>query len=166
MAFAVHGTSELSFTGGAAALLLGVSVEHRGAGRGGGGRHWCSGCSGCAQRERDSVIGVVLAFGLGLGVLLLCALPGAGGRTSSACSPARSSAWTRPASRVLGGGAPSLVLVILAVIYRPLLFASVDPEVARGARVPVRLLSPVFAVLVGVPRRSACRSSARCWCSR
>jgi zinc/manganese transport system permease protein len=43
-----------------------------------------------------------------------------------------------------------LVLGVLAVIYRPLLFASVDPEVARARGVPIGWLSPVFAVLVGI----------------
>jgi zinc/manganese transport system permease protein len=42
------------------------------------------------------------------------------------------------------------VLGVLSVIYRPLLFASVDPEVARARGVRVGWLSPVFAVLVGI----------------
>lgn len=39
---------------------------------------------------------------------------------------------------------------VLAVIGRPLLFASVDPDVATARGVPVRLLSVVFLVLLGV----------------
>jgi zinc/manganese transport system permease protein len=46
--------------------------------------------------------------------------------------------------------AAGLVLVVLALIYRPLLFASVDPSVATAKGVPVRLLSLVFSALVGV----------------
>lgn len=42
-----------------------------------------------------------------------------------------------------------VVLVVLTVIGRPLLFASVDPVVARAGGVPVRLLSTVFLVLLG-----------------
>lgn len=42
-----------------------------------------------------------------------------------------------------------VVLAVLAVIGRPLLFASVDPVVARAGGVPVRLLSTVFLVLLG-----------------
>ena len=70
MAFAVHGTAELAFTGGAAALLLGIGV---GFGAVGGAvvAGLVFGLLGLRQRERDSVIGVVLAFGLGVGVLLL-----------------------------------------------------------------------------------------------
>jgi zinc/manganese transport system permease protein len=46
--------------------------------------------------------------------------------------------------------AAGLVLVVLALSYRPLLFASVDSTVATARGVPVRLLSLVFSVLVGV----------------
>lgn len=44
-----------------------------------------------------------------------------------------------------------LVVTVLAICYRPLLFATVDPEVAAAARgVPVRALGIVFAALMGV----------------
>ncbi|HJQ02453.1 MAG TPA: metal ABC transporter permease [Jatrophihabitans sp.] len=41
-------------------------------------------------------------------------------------------------------------LAMLAVIGRPLLFASVDPAVARGRGVRIRLLSVVYLLLLGV----------------
>jgi zinc/manganese transport system permease protein len=40
-------------------------------------------------------------------------------------------------------------LVVIAVLGRPLLFASVDPDVARARGVPVRLVSTAFLLLVG-----------------
>jgi len=43
-----------------------------------------------------------------------------------------------------------LALVVIAVIARPLLFASVDPDVAAARGVPVRLLSIAFLVVLGV----------------
>ena len=43
-----------------------------------------------------------------------------------------------------------LVVAILAACYRPLLFATADPEVAAARGVPVRALGIVFAALVGV----------------
>lgn len=43
-----------------------------------------------------------------------------------------------------------LVLVVLACIARPLLFASIDPDVATARGVPVRLLSFVFLIALGV----------------
>ncbi|MFE5581621.1 metal ABC transporter permease [Kitasatospora sp. NPDC056531] len=49
----------------------------------------------------------------------------------------------------------AVVLVVLAVIGRPLLFASVDPEVAAGRGVPVRALSALFLVLLGAATAEA-----------
>jgi zinc/manganese transport system permease protein len=147
MAFAVHGTAELAFTGGAAALLLGVGV---GLGAMGGAlvAAVIFGLLGLRRRERDSVIGVVLAFGLGLGVLMLAVYPGRSANkfgllVGSIVSVDSTDLW-------LLGGCAVAVLAVLAVCYRPLLFASTDPDVAAARGVPVRWLSLVFAVLVGM----------------
>ncbi|WP_375503065.1 metal ABC transporter permease [uncultured Jatrophihabitans sp.] len=48
---------------------------------------------------------------------------------------------------LIAGG---LCLIVLSVIARPLLFASVDPEVARARGVPVRLLGAAFLIVLGV----------------
>lgn len=147
MAFAVHGTSELAFTGGAAALLAGVSVS-LGAVVGAVLAAVVFGLLGLRQRERDSVIGVVLAFGLGLGVLFLALYDG---RASNKFGLLTGSIVSVDSTNleVLAGTAV-LVLGTLAVLYRPLLFSSTDPEVAAARGVPVRLLAPLFAVLVGL----------------
>ncbi|MBM7458383.1 metal ABC transporter permease [Rhodococcus coprophilus] len=147
MAFSVHGTSELSLTGAAAALLLGVSVGV-GAVVGAVVAAVLFGILGTRARERDSVIGVVMAFGLGLAVLLLWAYDG---RTGAAFS-------LLTGQIVAPGGTGITLLASCAVavigtmvfIYRPLLFASTDPEVAAARGVPVRALSIVFAILVGI----------------
>ncbi|WP_042373654.1 metal ABC transporter permease [Streptacidiphilus neutrinimicus] len=47
------------------------------------------------------------------------------------------------------------VLLALAVLGRPLLFASVDPQVAAARGVPVRALSVAFLVLLGVATAEA-----------
>ena len=147
MAFAVHGTAELAFTGGAAALLLGVDV---GAGAIGGALVAAAvfGLFGLRQRERDSVIGVVLAFGLGLGVLMLSLYKGRAANkfgllTGSIVSVDSTNLW-------LMVGAAVIVLGVLAFWYRPLLFASADPDVASARGVPTRGLSVLFALLVGL----------------
>jgi zinc/manganese transport system permease protein len=44
---------------------------------------------------------------------------------------------------------------VLAVIGRPLLFASIDPDVAAANRVPVRALSVAFLVLLGLAAAEA-----------
>jgi zinc/manganese transport system permease protein len=147
MSFAVHGTAELSFTGGAAALLAGVGVQY-GAVAGAVVAALVFGLLGLRQRERDSVIGVVLAFGLGLGVLMLALYPG---RASNKFGLLTGSIVAVDTTNLAVLGAVSVIVVgALAVLYRPLLFASTDPDVALARGVPVRALSLVFAVLIGL----------------
>jgi zinc/manganese transport system permease protein len=147
MSFAVHGTAELSFTGGAAALLTGVGVEF-GAVAGAVVAALVFGLLGLRQRERDSVIGVVLAFGLGLGVLMLALYPG---RASNKFGLLTGSIVAVDTTNITVLGTVSVIVIgALAVLYRPLLFASVDPDVALARGVPVRILSLVFAVLIGL----------------
>ncbi|MBO0855980.1 MAG: metal ABC transporter permease [Nocardia sp.] len=147
MSFAVHGTSELSLTGAAAALLVGVGVG-TGAIVGSVIAAVMFGLLGSKARERDSVIAVVMSFGLGLSVLFLWLGPSRAG--------SKFSLLTGQVVSVGNGGLTSLtlctigVLAVLAFIYRPLLFASTDPQVALARGVPVRALSVVFAVLLGV----------------
>ncbi|MCX2733700.1 metal ABC transporter permease [Saccharopolyspora sp. NFXS83] len=147
MSFAVHGTAELAFTGAAAALLFGASV---GVGALGGAvvAALLLGFLGQRGGERDSVIGAILSFGLGLGVLLLWMNPE---RTANKFSLLIGQiVGVDSADVALLTGSAAVVLVVLAVVYRPLLFASVDPDVAAARGVPARLLTPLFAVLVGV----------------
>nr|PZM96978.1 MAG: helicase [Thermocrispum agreste] len=147
MAFAVHGTAELGFTGAAAALLLGVGVED-GAVAGAVIAALALGLLGTKADERDSVIGVVLSFGLGLGVLLLWFYEG---RASSKLGLLFGQVITVDSTNLAVYACSAvLVLGVLAVIYRPLLFASVDPVVAAARGVPVRVLTPLFAVLIGI----------------
>jgi zinc/manganese transport system permease protein len=91
---------------------------------------------------------VVLAFGLGLGVLLLSLYRG---RASNKFGLLTGSIVSVDTTNI-GVLAVVAVLVIgaLAVCYRPLLFASTDPDVALARGVPVRFLSVVFAVLIGL----------------
>ncbi|MGQ0718190.1 MAG: metal ABC transporter permease [Pseudonocardiales bacterium] len=148
VSFAVHGTSELTFTGAAAALLVSSSLVSVGALVGAVTAALVFGLLGLRERERDSSIGVVLAFGLGLGGLFLWLYPG---RASNQLSLlfgqivgiSRNDAW-------LLGGCAAGVLLVLAMVWRPLLFASVDADVAHARGVPVRGLSVLFAALVGV----------------
>jgi zinc/manganese transport system permease protein len=147
MAFAVHGTAELAFTGGAAALLIGVGVGI-GAVAGAVIAGLVFGILGLRQRERDSVIGVVLAFGLGLGVLMLSLYSGRASNKFGLLTGSIVSVNT--ADLTVLAVVAVLVIVVMAVLYRPLLFASTDPDVAVARGVPVRALSLVFAVLVGL----------------
>ncbi len=147
MSFAVHGSSELSLTGAAFALLVGFEVG-AGALIGSALAAALFGILGQRARERDSVIGVVLAFGLGLAVLFIHLYPG---RTGTA--------FALLTGQIVGVGYTGLamlalvcllVMAVLGTCYRPLLFATVDPDVAAARGVPVRALGIVFAALVGV----------------
>ncbi len=147
MSFAVHGSSELSLTGASFALLAGFNVGI-GALVGCGLAAVLFGVLGQRARERDSAIGVVLAFGLGLAVLFIHLYPGRSGTSFALLT-----------GQIVGVGYSGLALLVvvtllvvgvLAVSYRPLLFATADPEVAAARGVPVRALGIVFAALVGV----------------
>ncbi|OYN79651.1 metal ABC transporter permease [Mycolicibacterium sphagni] len=147
MSFAVHGSSELSLTGAAFALLAGFNVG-MGALVGSALAAILFGILGQRARERDSAIGVVLAFGLGLAVLFIHLYPGRAGTSFALLT-----------GQIVGVGYSGLALLIavtvlvvgvLTVSYRPLLFATADPEVAAARGVPVRVLGIVFAALVGV----------------
>ncbi|OBK47202.1 metal ABC transporter permease [Mycobacterium sp. 1081908.1] len=147
MSFAVHGSSELSLTGAAFALLVGFEVG-AGALIGSALAAALFGILGQRARERDSVIGVVLAFGMGLAVLFIHLYPS---RTGTA--------FALLTGQIVGVGYTGLtmlalvcllVVAVLGTCYRPLLFATVDPEVAAARGVPVRVLGIVFAALVGV----------------
>lgn len=147
MAFAVHGTSELAFTGGAAALLLGIDVG-LGAVGGAVAASLVFGVLGMRQRERDSVIGVVLAFGLGLGVLMLALYEG---RSANKFGLLTGSIVSVDSTNLLVlGVCAALVIATFTIAYRPLLFTSADPDVAAAHGVPVRVLGAVFAVLIGL----------------
>lgn len=147
MAFAVHGTSELAFTGAAAGLLAGGNPL-AGALAGSIVVAGLIGLLGNRERERDSVTGVILAFGLGIGVLLLGYYQGFATEATNILfgnifGVSNDQLWVLVA--VAAG-----VAVTLLSIWRPLLFASVDPEVATARAVPVRALGMLFLVILAL----------------
>ena len=105
------------------------------------------GLLGDKLRGRDVAIGATLAFSLALGSLFLTV----------------STKLAGEAVNILFGNilaiAPSdvrfvvvfasLSLLAVAVLYRPLLFASVDPEIAEARGLPVRGLGVAFMLLLG-----------------
>ena len=106
----------------------------------------------------DVLIGTVLAWVLGLGVFFLALYTTHGSASNGAANvnvlfgsifginatAARTAAWI-----ALG------LVAVLLVIARPLLFASLDPAVARARGVPVRLLGPLFLGVVGATAAEA-----------
>lgn len=145
--FAVHGVSELSFAGAAFALLVGFDVV--------GGSIAGSilaaliiGIGGARASEKNAIIGVLMPFGLGLAILFLALYDG---RSASKFGLLTGQIVAITPGQILTLIVCALiVLVVLAVVWRPLLFASLDPEVARAKGVPVSGLTIVFMLVLGL----------------
>ncbi|MBB3674980.1 metal ABC transporter permease [Modestobacter versicolor] len=147
MQFAVHGISELSFAGAAGALLLGVDVA-LGSVLGSLLAGLLIGWLGVRARDRNSVIGVLMPFGLGLGVLFLALYDGRAANKFGLLTGQVVSVDTVQLGWLIGLSA--VVLGGLAVIWRPLAFVSADPEVAAARGLPAGVLSVAFTLLLAL----------------
>ncbi len=145
--FAGHTLAQVSFPGALGAALLGYSPVIGLIGFGVGAAILIGALSARASRGQDSAIGIVLAFSLGLGMLFM--------RLSHANNT--TGLYSLLFGSVLGVSDRDLgpialttlvTLVTLAVVARPLLFASLDPEVAAARGISVRVLSMLFLVLL------------------
>ncbi|MGK9219745.1 MULTISPECIES: metal ABC transporter permease [unclassified Microbacterium] len=147
MAFAVHGVSELSFAGAAAALLFGGSVV-MGSLLGAVAAALIIGALGAKARDRNSVVGVLMPFGLGIGILFLSLYEGRSanrfslltGQIVSVSSP--DLGWLILISAIVFAG--------LLLIWNPLRFDSLDPQSAEARGVPTRRVSILFMLLLGL----------------
>jgi len=147
MAFAVHGISELSFSGGAAGLLFGIGVV-QGALVGSLVAAALIGIMGSKARDRNSIIAVLMPFGLGLGILFLSLAPG---RTANKFGLLTGQIVAIDDPRLETLTIISVIVTIgLVAIWRPLTFASMDPDVAEARGVPTRFLSFAFMMLLGL----------------
>jgi len=145
MAFAVHALAELGFTGSAGFILLRLSPV----------LGLLAGCVvtavfigtlGVRARGRDVVVGVVMAFGLGLGVLFITLYRGYANQAFAILFGTITGVSRSDVFLLLAIGI--VTLVALAVVYRPLMFATVDPEVAEARGVPVGALAVVFLLIM------------------
>jgi zinc/manganese transport system permease protein len=147
LTFAGHALSHIGFAGAAAALVVGVDpifglllfTVVSGIG---------IGVFGKDLREEDVNIGIVMTMMLGLGALFISLYNGYAEQ-----------AYSILFGTILGIGRTDVVItaafglvtvLILIAIFRPLLFSSIDPEVAAARGVPVRFLGILFLVLVAV----------------
>jgi zinc/manganese transport system permease protein len=155
-AFIAHAFSEMGFAGAAGAVLLTqyVSLEFVqylpitgllvGSMTGG------LGIATLSRRaaNRDTQIGIVLAFGLGLGLLFISLYSG---YATAAYSILFGQILAIPSGSVLLTlGAGFLILGATGVMYRPLLFASLDEDVAEAKGLPMLFLGTAFMLLVAV----------------
>src|SRR2546425_550130 len=111
------------------------------------------GTLGGRGRGRDVAIGTVFAWVLGVGALFLSLYTTARSAASGTLGVSvlfGSILGLQPAQVVIGSLTGIATAVVLLLIARPLLFLSVDPEVAAARGVPSRALSALFFVLVAV----------------
>ena len=150
--FAVHAISELGFTGAAGALVIGIDPV---IGMIGGSLAvgLVLGLLSLRGRERDSAIGAVLAFGLGIGVLFLSLYHGYATQATNLLFGSIVGVSDR---QLLELAIVALIVMTgIAVLYRPLLFSSVDPEVAAARGVPLRALSVAIFLLLALTTAEA-----------
>ncbi|WP_374314895.1 metal ABC transporter permease [Microbacterium sp.] len=147
MAFAVHGISELSFAGAAAALLIGWDVV-TGSIVGSLIAAAIIGWRGARARDRNSIIGVLMPFGLGLGILFLSLYDGRSANRFSLLTGQIVSVQSDQLGWLMVISA--VVLLGLLAIWRPLRFDSLDPQSAAARGVPTTAVSLGFMLLLGL----------------
>jgi zinc/manganese transport system permease protein len=146
-AFAAHALAHIGFPGATGAILvgapltLGLAVFCVGGGV-------LIGLFGRRLADREMATGTILSLATALGVLF-AALASANSRTTTSVLFGNLLAISR-SQLVVFGAFTAVVVLVLAVIARPLVFASVDPEVAAARGVPVRALGLVFVVLLAL----------------
>jgi zinc/manganese transport system permease protein len=150
--FTTDALGHVAFTGGLGGLLIGLDLLVGVFGS-------CIavalaiGTLGGRGRGRDVAIGTVFAWVLGIGVLFLSlytsSLSGSAGVVGISVLFG-SIFGLQPAQTVVASLAGLATSVALLAIARPLLFVSLDPEVATSRGVPVRAVAAVFMVLVAI----------------
>lgn len=146
-AFAAHALAHIGFPGATGAILVGAPVTL-------GLAVFCVGGGlliglfGKRVADREVATGTILAFATGLGVLFASLATANASATTTVLfgnllAISTDQLW-------VFGGFTLLVVGVLAVIARPLVFASVDPTVAEARGVPVRALGVAFVVLLAL----------------
>jgi zinc/manganese transport system permease protein len=149
--FAGHTLSVIGFPGAAAAVWLGFGAV-------GGYFTFClAGAlvfaalparAGRGYAEESAVIGTVQAFALASGMLFIALYKGFLNGTNALLFGSFLGITTGQVGTL--GLVGLLSLAALALIGRPLLFSSIDSDVARAHGVPARLLDTAFLLLLGV----------------
>lgn len=146
--FAAHSLSHIGFAGAAGAAVLGVNPLY--------GLLLFSTVGGSSMAilspravHRDVSIGLVLAFLLGTGALFLTLYNGS--NAEFAYSILFGEILAISVSNVeLTIIAGAIILAATAVVYRPLLFSSLDEEVAEAKGLPTFPIGIIFMLLVAV----------------
>jgi zinc/manganese transport system permease protein len=147
LSFAAHALSHIGFAGATGAVLVGAGplvgllVFTMSAGA-------VMGALGQRLRGRDVTIGLVMAWSLGLGLLFTALYQGSAQLAIGILFGQIFGITTQDVTVTLIAG--TLTVLALLIVYRPLLFASLDEEVAEAKGVPVRGLSIAFMVILAV----------------
>lgn len=145
--FAGHALSHVGFAGATAAGLLGIAPIW--------GMIVLTVASGIAMGAlgekisgRDVAIGVVLALALGFGLLFLHYYTSYA--TQATALLFGNVLAVEPKTLYLLGGLAIVSLAALAIISRPLIFATLQPELAEAKGVPVRAVGIAFMGVVAL----------------
>lgn len=145
--FAAHAISHIGFAGAAGAVLIGINPV-LGVGALSLAASVSMGLLGRRLRGRDVVIGLVMAASLGLGYLFISLY--AGNATDAyAVLFGQIFGITAGAVRITLLTS-AVVLALLAAIFRPLLFASLDEEVAEARGIRVGAVGLGFMMLLAL----------------
>jgi zinc/manganese transport system permease protein len=147
LSFAAHALSHIGFAGATGAVLLGAApivglltfTVAAGA---------VMGALGQRLRGRDVTIGLVMAWSLGLGLLFTALYRGSAQLAIGILFGQIFGITTQDVAVTFVAGFVTVLLVL--AVYRPLLFATLDEEVAEARGVPVRGLSIAFMVVLAV----------------
>jgi zinc/manganese transport system permease protein len=147
LSFAAHALSHIGFAGATGAVLLGAApiagllafTMSAGA---------VMGALGQRLRGRDVTIGLVMAWSLGLGLLFTALYKGSAGLAIGILFGQIFGITSDEVAVTFVAG--SLTVLALVVVYRPLLFATLDEEVAEAKGVPVSGLSIAFMVILAI----------------
>jgi zinc/manganese transport system permease protein len=146
-AFAAHALAHIGFPGATGAVLIGVPVTLGLAVFTVGGA-LAIGLLGKKLAEREIATGTILALATGLGVLFNSMTTRNAGAVTNVLF---GNLLAISDSQLVTFGLFTVGLaVVLALVARPLVFASVNPDVAEAKGVPVRLLGVVFMVALAL----------------
>jgi zinc/manganese transport system permease protein len=146
-AFVAHAYSEIGFAGASGAILIGIDPLVGlllGSITGG----IAIAALGRKLTNRDTQIGIVLAFALGLGLLFISLYKAFSTAAISILFGEILGISTGEVYLTFAAGVG--ILVVMGFLYRPLLFASLDEDVAEAKGMPMLFLGMAFLVVVAV----------------
>ena len=147
LSFAGHALGHVGFAGATGAMLIGLSPLS--------GQLILTviaglsmGALGTRLYKRDMAIGIILAFALGLGSLFLSLYQGYAGQATSILfgdllGVSTHNLWVILALTLLS-------LILLGILARPLLFASLEPELAQAKGINLWTISIIFLGIVAI----------------